>query len=278
MKSETLTTIVDLAKECGCNHATIRKWIKKHHIQIGHVITGNRKPASALSEEHCETFRHYWLATTTTPDNIVTLPDLARECNVDRKTIRLWAERNMLKLAILPNSNGPPTHGLDKQSADKFREEYNEDAVPICHLARRYNTNWRVIRMWAKKNHKPIKRCVGPGRRMVALRKADAKQCEDYLVSIKNTGFFYLIQLIPKHNPNRVKLGFARNVKRRLGEHQTTCPEATLVSTWPCHKDDERKAISHISKGCRALTTEVFECDDYRVILERAEQYFKVPR
>ena len=42
-------------------------------------------------------------------------------------------------------------------------------------------------------------------------------------------GFFYLIQLIPEALPNRVKIGFADNVERRLNEHRTAAPTAKLL-------------------------------------------------
>ena len=42
-------------------------------------------------------------------------------------------------------------------------------------------------------------------------------------------GYFYLIQLIPEAMPNRVKIGFADNVERRLVEHQTAAPTAKLL-------------------------------------------------
>ena len=42
-------------------------------------------------------------------------------------------------------------------------------------------------------------------------------------------GYFYLMQLVPEVLPNRIKIGFADNVERRLNEHRTAAPTAKLL-------------------------------------------------
>jgi hypothetical protein len=44
-------------------------------------------------------------------------------------------------------------------------------------------------------------------------------------------GYFYLIQLVPEALPNRVKIGFADNVEKRLAEHRTAAPTAKLLKS-----------------------------------------------
>lgn len=46
-------------------------------------------------------------------------------------------------------------------------------------------------------------------------------------------GYFYVIQLVPEALPNRVKIGFADNVEKRLAEHRTAAPTAKLLKAWP---------------------------------------------
>ena len=46
-------------------------------------------------------------------------------------------------------------------------------------------------------------------------------------------GYFYLVQLVPEALPNRVKIGFADNVEKRLTEHRTAAPTAKLLEAWP---------------------------------------------
>ena len=46
-------------------------------------------------------------------------------------------------------------------------------------------------------------------------------------------GYFYVIQLVPEALPNRVKIGFADNVEKRLAEHRTAAPTAQLLMNLP---------------------------------------------
>ena len=57
-------------------------------------------------------------------------------------------------------------------------------------------------------------------------------------------GFFYIIQLVPEALPNRVKIGFADNVERRLTEHHTAAPTARVVKAWPCKRSWDYAAMT----------------------------------
>lgn len=273
-----MITIVELARQCECDHNTIRKWVKKNHIEVCKKLTGNRKYGDALSQTNADRFCQYWKEINTIPAHIIKLPDLARECNVDRKTIRLWAERNGIKLAILPNSSGPPTHGIDKDAADKFKQEYlnNKPLVLISSLLKEFNTDWRVIHRWAKKNNVEIHKMKQTSRRLrTALLTSDADNCRKHLRDMKAKGYFYFIQLIPKHDPNRIKMGFAYDVDKRLDNHRITCPELVLMGKWKCRRDLEKSTIKQLtSEGCQRLTSEVFDCDDYKLLLKKTEELF----
>jgi len=75
-------------------------------------------------------------------------------------------------------------------------------------------------------------------------------------------GYFYLIQLIPEAMPNRVKIGFADNVERRLVEHQTSAPTAKLLKFWPCKRSWDYAAMDSITRsGCKLVLNEVYEGD-----------------
>jgi hypothetical protein len=89
-------------------------------------------------------------------------------------------------------------------------------------------------------------------------------------------GFFYLIQLIPEVLPNRVKLGFADNVEKRLNEHRTAAPTARLLKAWPCKRSWDYAAMDSITKGnCKLVLNEVYE-GDIQGFLDRAEQFFAI--
>ena len=50
---------------------------------------------------------------------------------------------------------------------------------------------------------------------------------------------FYLIQLEPRVDPGRFKLGFASNPDERLRARRTAAPLARVVGTWPCRSAGE---------------------------------------
>jgi len=89
-------------------------------------------------------------------------------------------------------------------------------------------------------------------------------------------GYFYLIQLVPEALPNRIKIGFADNVERRLNEHRTAAPTAKLLKAWPCKRSWDYAAMDSITRdGCRLVLNEVFE-GDVNGFLRRAESFFSV--
>lgn len=75
-------------------------------------------------------------------------------------------------------------------------------------------------------------------------------------------GFFYLIQLVPEALPNRVKIGFADIVEKRLAEHRTAAPTAKLLKAWPCKRSWDYAAMDSVTRdGCRLVLNEVYEGD-----------------
>lgn len=124
------------------------------------------------------------------------------------------------------------------------------------------------------------------GQLTLALTSADAdairnlRDREGYLkikaVSEKNgKGWFYIIQLVPKLKPERVKLGFTSNLDSRLSAHQTAAPTARIVGNWPCRKAWEIAAIDSITReGCQSLSNEVVDCNSLDELLDRAQEFF----
>lgn len=89
-------------------------------------------------------------------------------------------------------------------------------------------------------------------------------------------GYFYLIQLVPEALPNRVKLGFADNVERRLAEHQTAAPTAKVLKSWPCKRSWDFAAMDSITRtGCKLVLNEVYE-GEVQGFIDRAEAFFTV--
>jgi hypothetical protein len=90
-------------------------------------------------------------------------------------------------------------------------------------------------------------------------------------------GMFYLIQIIPEFNPNRLKFGFAADVQQRLAEHRTSAPTASILKTWPCKRSWESTITDCLaSYGCELILNEVYECKDLQKLLEMANQLFSI--
>ena len=87
-------------------------------------------------------------------------------------------------------------------------------------------------------------------------------------------GFFYLVQLVPEALPNRVKIGFADDVSKRLAEHRTAAPTAKVVRDWPCKRSWDHAAMDSITRDeCKLVLNEVYE-GDIEGFIQRAEAFF----
>jgi len=89
-------------------------------------------------------------------------------------------------------------------------------------------------------------------------------------------GVFYVVQLEPKHDPGRFKVGFAANMDERLRKHRCSAPFAVVLKTWRCRRVWERAAIDCVTVDCDQLYTEVFRTDSVEDVVRRAEAFFDV--
>ena len=125
------------------------------------------------------------------------------------------------------------------------------------------------------------------GRLSKCLSVEDTNKLNSFLESRKSTitskehdslfqkyGYFYVIQLVPEALPNRVKLGYADDVKQRLREHQTSAPTARIIGQWRCKRYWEQTAIDSITReGCKLVLNEVYEAGT-KELLRRAKEFF----
>lgn len=92
---------------------------------------------------------------------------------------------------------------------------------------------------------------------------------------VTEVGVFYIIQLVPELDSNRLKFGFADDVQTRLPQHRTSAPTAKVVKTWPCRRSWEGTVIDCLSAaGCRLILNEAYECDDLAAVVHRADAIF----
>lgn len=72
---------------------------------------------------------------------------------------------------------------------------------------------------------------------------------DDPIIQLDIGGVFYLIQLEPKHDPGRFKLGFATNIEERLRSHKTAAPFSKVLKIWPCKLLWEKTVIECVAQG-----------------------------
>ena len=108
----------------------------------------------------------------------------------------------------------------------------------------------------------------------VAVRSTSESDTDTNDTTLGDSGFFYLIQLEPEHDPGRFKLGFANNVGERLRSHRCSAPFATLVKSWPCKRVWERTAIDCVTQNCEQLHTEVFRTDSIDDVIAYCDRFF----
>ncbi len=89
-------------------------------------------------------------------------------------------------------------------------------------------------------------------------------------------GVFYLIQLEPKFDPCRFKVGFAANMSDRLRALRCSAPFASVIKTWPCRRLWEKTAIDCVAAGCERLHTEVFRVGSLDEVVSKCEQFFSL--
>ncbi len=100
--------------------------------------------------------------------------------------------------------------------------------------------------------------------------QAESETAEKY----DRFGGFYLIQLVPEALPNRIKIGFADDVEKRLGEHRTAAPTAKLLKAWPCKRSWDYAAMDSITReGCKLVLNEVYE-GDINEFIARGDAFF----
>jgi hypothetical protein len=89
-----------------------------------------------------------------------------------------------------------------------------------------------------------------------------------------DVGYFYLIQLEPRHDEGRFKVGFTVDLDGRLQKHRRSAPFAVYVKHWPCLRAWERTAIDCVTNGSDRLHTEVFRSPNLDESLSRADSFF----
>ncbi len=111
----------------------------------------------------------------------------------------------------------------------------------------------------------------------IVSQRADQGFTASTLVAVSDVGVFYVIQLVPELDPNRLKLGFAESIHQRLSQHRTAAPTARVLHAWPCKRSWELTAMDSLTRlDCRLILNEVFECNDAQALVERGDAFFRL--
>ncbi len=127
------------------------------------------------------------------------------------------------------------------------------EMVPFAEIAKRLKVNHGTVGRLIKRYGEELHLVVHQGKGVkLLLSKEDAEKLiarhqarlsplainseEAPKVEGWGWGYFYVIQLVPEALPNRVKIGIADSVEKRLAEHRTAAPTAKLLKSWPCKR------------------------------------------
>jgi len=165
------------------------------------------------------------------------------------------------------------------------------EMVGIPEIAKRLSLDGGTVRRFIARENESLKLTLLRGKgdklllsrsdadRLVAAyeaRRGPVAEVEEGSPTDDRFGFFYVIQLVPEALPNRVKIGFADNVDKRLNEHRTAAPTARVLQSWPCKRSWDYAAMASITReGCKLVLNEVFE-GDVEGFTERGDQFFAV--
>lgn len=86
------------------------------------------------------------------------------------------------------------------------------------------------------------------------------------------TADFYIVQLEPEVDPERIKFGIAKSAQARFNSYRVTHFEAILLDSWMIRREDEHMTIETLTApdDCEHIRGEVYDCFDIPALLERA--------
>jgi len=171
----------------------------------------------------------------------------------------------------------------------------DQELVPLAEIAKRLGLDRSNARRWLLKNGFRFLRIRTPetkGQLTLAMPEQDVQAAIELRKRLgfsvgrqrgaaitsqdaENGGCFYVIQLVPEFEPNRIKLGFSTNIDKRLASYRTIAPTARLVKTWPCRFSWEQAAMAcAVGDQCKRIGAEVYDCTDLDSVIARLDQFF----
>ena len=168
----------------------------------------------------------------------------------------------------------------------------SEDMVAVIEIARatgkRKQAIYKIInrlKIATVKTNSEL--AYAKGQKIGYVTKDDEKIIIEYLkngkdlipvseIELNRNGYFYLIQLEPKYDPCRFKVGFTMSVEERIKQHKTSAPLLKLLKVWSCKLLWEKTDIDCVTYNCEKLYTEVFRCSSIENITEKCDSFFEI--
>jgi len=123
-------TTAEIAEECGCGSATVRRWLKRHGIERRRG--GHPTPKKLDNEE--------WLREQYVGEER-TISEIAEECSCGANTVRKWLNRH----GIETRGAGPPTPE-ELTDEEWLREEYVGEERTISEIAEECGCGANTVR------------------------------------------------------------------------------------------------------------------------------------
>ncbi|MCL2413085.1 MAG: hypothetical protein FWC98_02995 [Bacteroidales bacterium] len=168
--------------------------------------------------------------------------------------------------------------------------------IPIRKLASEVGRHPNKFHEWVRKHGFEIIKEKLPssehrGVPVSTVSEEDANTIREMIIDLNSSqtsthrsklgGYFYIIQLEPDKDPNRIKLGFANDVQLRLRKHQCSAPYAKIIKTWECKSLWEKTIIDIATLSEKKLNeskidTECFDVESISATTDRIDIFFKL--
>jgi hypothetical protein len=161
----------------------------------------------------------------------------------------------------------------------ELRDRLKCSRMMIQNWAARLGIEPRLHRDHSRQNHLVSTVTVAEGDRITDAtlsRRIDRSASNLSSQRLLLPGHFYIVQLEPKLEPTRIKVGFTVDLQQRLRTHRCAAPYADYLKYWRCRAAWERAAIDSITLGCRQVHHEVFVAKNLKSLLTAASKFFAV--
>ena len=157
------------------------------------------------------------------------------------------------------------------KSITQLAQEFKMNKANLHKLIRKLEIDIKMVRD-PKAGNQKVAMINLEGIKILKEYRSDFNQPED-----KGIGMFYLLRLLPDIEPNRVKFGYTTDIKMRLKQLKTVCPQLETIKTWNCKSMIEQIVILiATTKEDKRLSAEVFNISNIDKTISRIDLFFSM--